>query len=86
MTFLVCLHSNQQIPHAHGISIYGLSDDVFAVLPVDDMKELFYTKLETREYFKTVVTTIHTPVFMVSIHCVYLNFICCCLCCVHTSV
>jgi len=68
-----------------GVGIYGLLDDVFAVLPVHDLKELYYTKLETREYLKTVVKTIHTPVFVVSIHCVYLNFVSCCLCYVHTS-
>ena len=54
--------------------MYGFIDDVFAVLPVDDLKELFYTKMETREYFKAVVTTIHTAVCVVSMHCVYLTF------------
>ena len=68
-----------------GVGIYGLIDDVFAVLPIHDLKELFYMKMDTREYFKTVITNIHTPVFVVSIHCVYLNFVGCCLCCVHTS-
>jgi hypothetical protein len=69
-----------------GVGIYGLIDDVVAVLPVDDLKALFYMKMETREYLKTVVTTIHSPVFVVSIHCVYLNFVGCCLCYAHTSV
>jgi hypothetical protein len=69
-----------------GVGIYGLIDDVFAVLPVDDLKELFYMKMDTREYFKTVVTNIQTPVFVVSIHCVYLNFVGCCLCYAQTSV
>jgi hypothetical protein len=66
--------------------IYGLIDDVFAVLPLDDMKALFYMKMETREYFKAIVTTIHTPVFVVRIHCVHFTFVSCCLCYVHTSV
>ena len=67
-----------------GIGIYGLIDDVIAVLPLDDLKAFFYTKMETREYFKTLVTTLHTPVFVVSIHCVYVTFSSCCLCYVHT--
>jgi hypothetical protein len=69
-----------------GIGMYGLIDDVIAVLPLDDLKALFYMKMESREYFKTIFTTIHSPVFAVSIHCVYLNFVGCCLCYVHTSV
>jgi len=69
-----------------GVGIYGLIDDVIAVLPFNDFKALFYRKMETREYFKALVTAIQSPVFMVSIHCVYFNYVSCCLCFVHTSV
>jgi hypothetical protein len=69
-----------------GVGIYGLIDDVFAVLPLDDLKALFDKKLETREYFKNMVTCLKSPVFVVSIHCVYLIYVSCCLCYVHTSV
>jgi len=48
-----------------GVGIYGLIDDVFAVLPLNDLKELYYKKIETREYFKAVVTFIQSPVFRV---------------------
>jgi len=68
-----------------GVGIYGLIDDVVAVLPLDDWTALFEKKMETKEFFKTLVTAIHSPVFMVNIHCVYLN-VSCCLCNVHTSV
>ena len=50
------------------VSIYGLTDDVFAVLPLDDLKAVYHMKIETREYIKIVVTTIRSPVFVVSIH------------------
>jgi len=69
-----------------GVGIIGLIEDVIAELAVDDLKALFDMKMETREYFKTLVTALKTPVFVVSIHCVYLNFVSCCLCYVHTSV
>jgi len=69
-----------------GVGIYGLIDDVIALLPLDDLKELFDKKMETREYFKAVVTVMHSPVFMVSIQCIYLPNVSCCLCYVHTSV
>jgi hypothetical protein len=42
-------------------------------------------KMETKEFFKTLVKAINPPVFMVNIHFVYLN-VSCCLCYVHTSV
>jgi hypothetical protein len=59
-----------------GVGIYGLIDDVIAVLPVDDLKAYFDEKMETREYFKTVVTALKYPVrvFVVSIHCCLLGF------------
>jgi hypothetical protein len=69
-----------------GVGINGLIDDVIAVLPLDDLKALFEKKMETREYFKTLLTAIHSPEFLVSIHCVYLTYVSCCLCYVHTSV
>ena len=73
------------IPHM-GVGIYGLIDDVIAVLPIDDLKVLIDIKIETREYLKTLVTHIHSPVIVVSIHFVYLNFVSCCLCYVQTFV
>ena len=69
-----------------GVGIYGLIDDVIAVLPLDDLKTLYHVKMETREYFKAVVTYIKSPVFMVSIQCVYLSNVSCFLCHVHISV
>ena len=68
-----------------GFGIYGLMDDVFALLPLEDLKTLFHTKMETREYIRTIVTTIYSPVFVVSIHYVYINCVACCLCYAHTS-
>jgi len=69
-----------------GVGVYGLVEDVIALLPLYDLKTLFDVKMETREYFKKVVTTIHSPVFLVSIQCVYLNFYNCGLRYAHTSV
>ena len=48
-----------------GVGIYGFIDDVTAVLPLDDLKALFDKKMETREYFKILVTTLRSPVFVV---------------------
>ena len=62
-----------------GVGIYGFVDDVIAVLPLDDMKALFDKKTETREYFKILATVLKSPVFVVSIHCFYMNFVSCCL-------
>ena len=45
-----------------GVGIYGLIDDVVAVLPLDDWTALFEKKMETKEFFKTLVTAIHSPV------------------------
>jgi hypothetical protein len=65
-----------------GVGLYGLIDDVYAVLPLEDLKVFFDMKIKTREYFKilvtslkTTVTTIRSPVIVVSIHCIYLNFV-----------
>ena len=67
-----------------GIDIYGLIDDVIAVLPLDDLKTYIDKKIETRLYFKILYTPL--PVFVVSIHFVFLNFVSCYLCYTHTSV
>ena len=76
-----------------GVGIYGYIDDVYALVPVNDLKAYYYMKMETRPYvkpidtaIKTIVKTIRSPLFVVSIHCEYLNFVSCCLCYVHTSV
>ena len=69
-----------------GVGIYGLIDDVIGELAADGLKALFDMKMETREYFKILVTGLKSPVFVVSIQLVYLNFVSCCLCYVHTSV
>ena len=53
-----------------GVGIYGLIHDVIAVLPLDDMTVLLDKKLETREFFKTLLTVIRYPGIMVNIHCV----------------
>jgi len=91
-TFILEIHGILDLPPFKptnitylGVGIYGLIDDVYTVLPLNDLKVLFYTKFETRGYFKTLVTIIRSPVFVVSIHCVYLNFVSCCLCYVHNS-
>jgi hypothetical protein len=68
------------------VGIYGLIDDVAAVLPFNDLMTLFDKKMETSKNLKTLVTIIHSPVFMVSILHVYLNNVSCCLCYVHNSV
>jgi len=69
-----------------GVGIYGLIEDVTAVLPLDELKVLLEKKLETREYIKALVTVMHSPVIVVSIQCVYLPFVSCQLSYVHTSV
>jgi hypothetical protein len=69
-----------------GVGIYGLIDDVVAVLPFSDLMALFDMKMETSKDFKTLVTIIHSPVFMVGILRVYLNNVSCCLCYVRNSV
>jgi hypothetical protein len=51
-----------------GVGIYGFVDDVVAVLPLDDWMTFLDKKMETKEFFKTLVTAIHSPVFMVNIH------------------
>jgi hypothetical protein len=68
-----------------GVGIYGLIEDVIAVLPLNDLEALFEVKMETREYFKALVTCIRSPVFMVSIQCVYLPNVSYCLIHLHTS-
>jgi hypothetical protein len=62
-----------------GVGFYGLIDDVITVLPFDDLAALLDKKLETREFFKTLVMEtrkivktlvkyILSPQFMVNIH------------------
>ena len=51
-----------------GVGIYGLIDDVTAVLPLEDLKALLHKKMETRIYFKIPVTALKSPVLRVSIH------------------
>ena len=67
-----------------GVGIYGLIGDVIAVIPINELESLFVKKMETSKDFKTLVTAIQSPVFMVNIHCVYLN-VSCCLFYMHTS-
>jgi hypothetical protein len=66
-----------------GVGFLGLVHDVIAVLPLDDLKAVF-DKTETRKYFKTLVTAIHS-LFVVSTDSVYLTYVCCCLYYLHTS-
>ena len=68
-----------------GVGIVGLIDDVIAVLPLEDLTAFLDKKMETGEFFKTLLTAIRPPEFTVNIHCVYLN-VSCCLCYVHTCV
>jgi len=68
-----------------GVGIYGLIDDVIAVLPLYDLADFVDKKMQTGEFFKTLLTAIRSVDVMVNIHCVYLN-VSCCLCYVHTSV
>jgi hypothetical protein len=62
-----------------GVGFYGLIDDVITVVPFEDLAALLDKKMETREFFKTVVmetrktlktlvTYILSPHFMVNIH------------------
>jgi len=69
-----------------GVGTYGLMYDVTAAFPRDDFKALFDKKMETRQYFKTLVTALKSPVFRVSINFFYFNFVSCCLCYVHNFV
>jgi hypothetical protein len=54
-----------------GVGFFGLVNDVYAVLPLDDWAALLDKKLETGEFFKTIAKAIRSPVLVVSIHCVY---------------
>jgi hypothetical protein len=69
-----------------GVGIYGLIDDVIAVVALDDLKVLLVMKMESRLYIKTLVKTIRSPVLVVSIHFVYFYFDSRCFCYAHTSV
>ena len=57
-----------------GVGIYGLIRDVVAVLPLDDLTAFLDNKMGTKEFFKTLITTIRPSVLMVNIHFVYFNF------------
>jgi hypothetical protein len=57
-----------------GVGFRGLIYDVIAAFPLNELKALVEKKMETREYFKilvtvykTLVTTIRSPEFRVSI-------------------
>jgi hypothetical protein len=57
-----------------GVGFPGLIHDVIAAFPLADLKAYIEKKLETREYFKilvaaykTLLTTIRSPEFKVSI-------------------
>jgi hypothetical protein len=67
-----------------GVGIYGLIDDVIAVIPLNDLAVFLDKKMETGEFFKNLLSAIRSLDVMVNIHCVYLN-VSCCLCYVHTS-
>ena len=69
-----------------GVGFYGLIRDVVAVLPLEDWAALVDKILQTKESYKTLVTLIHPTELMVTIHCVYLIYVNCCLCYVHKSV
>jgi len=69
-----------------GVGIYGLIDDVVAVLPVSELKTLFDKKMKTSKDFRTLVTAIHSPEYAVIILCFYFSYISCCLSYVHSSV
>ena len=53
-----------------GVGFPGLIDDVIAVLPLQDMTAFLDNKMETGEFFKTLLTAIRPPEFTVNIHCV----------------
>ena len=69
-----------------GVGISGLLQDLLDVLPLEELKALFDSKLQTSEYFKAFVEGIQSEEFAVSIHCIYLSYDSCCLWYVHTSV
>ena len=68
-----------------GVGIFGLVDDVIAVLPLEDLTAFLDKKMETGESFKTLLKVIRPLKLMVNIHCVYVN-VRFCLVYVRTSV
>jgi hypothetical protein len=66
------------------VGLNGLIDDVINVLPVDESKALFDKKLQSSPEFQALIAGIQSPEFVVSIHCVYLSYVSCCLWYVHT--
>jgi len=53
-----------------GVDVHRFIEDVTAVLSLEDLTAHVDKKTETREFFKTMVTAFHSPIFMVNIHCV----------------
>jgi len=68
-----------------GVGFNGLIDDVIAARPLEDFSAFLDNKMETGEFFKTLVRANYHRLFRVNIHCVYLN-VRCCLCYVYNSV
>jgi hypothetical protein len=69
-----------------GVGFSGLIEDIIAILPVDELKALFDEKIQTSPEFQALIAGIQSPEFAVSIRCVYLSYVSCCLGYVHTSV
>jgi hypothetical protein len=69
-----------------GVGIYGLISNMISVLPLDELKAFYDEKMETREYFKTLVKVVKSPVVMVSNHYFHLYQLLLMLCYVHTCV
>jgi hypothetical protein len=51
-----------------GVGIHGLYEDMKSLLPLKELKTLYEEKKESREYLKTMIESIHSPLFKVSIH------------------
>lgn len=62
-----------------GVGINGLLDDLIAVLPVEELKALYEEKLKTSPDFQALIAAIQSAEFAVSVHCVYLSYVSCCL-------
>ena len=56
---------------------------MIAAFPLDEVKALFYKKVQSSQLYKALVPAIQTPECKVSIHCVYLSYVSCCFWCVH---
>jgi hypothetical protein len=51
-----------------GVGIHGFYEDVMSLLPLKELKTLYEEKKESREYLKTLIELIHSPLFKVSIN------------------